>query len=135
MIEQISHLCFSCKDINITKKFYTKILKFRMVHEFRNFKDNKLYGIYLLIGKNTFIEFFQDKKTNFKVNNQFRHFCLKVKNLEKFKRYLKKYKIILTLKRGRTDNTLLSFIRDPNGILIELHEYDKKSKFFVFQKN
>lgn len=106
-----------------------------MVHEFRNFKDNKLYGIYLLIGKNTFIEFFQDKKTNFKVNNQFRHFCLKVKNLEKFKRYLKKYKIILTLKRGRTDNTLLSFIRDPNGILIELHEYDKKSKFFVFQKN
>lgn len=133
MIEQISHVCFSCKDITKTKIFYTKILKFKLIHEFKN-QNDEIYGIFLMIGKGTFLEFFQDKKIYLKKRNQFRHICFKVKNLKKFQSELKKHKIKLTLKRGRTDQTLQAWLKDPDDIIIELHIYDKKSKFFNYQK-
>lgn len=84
------------------------------------------------MGNGTFLEFFEQKEI-LSAKSQFRHICLSVKSLDRMFIKLKKTGLNLSIKRGKTDNTKLAWIKDPNGIVIEFHEYDKLSKFFKYQ--
>ena len=61
-IKNLSHISLSAKSLDNVKKFYVNLLNLKIIHEFRNKKNNDLYGIFFSSGKGTFLEFFKDKK-------------------------------------------------------------------------
>lgn len=128
MIKNLSHISLTSNSLEKFKKFYVKKLRLKIVHEFRNEK-NELYGYFLSSNKNTFIEVFKTiKKINFKnKDNHFKHICFEVSDIKKFnkKTFNNKYKI----KRGKTDRILQFFTKDLEGNIIEFHQRDKFSKF------
>ena len=61
-IKNLSHISLSAKSLDNVKKFYVNLLNLKIIHEFRNKKNNDLYGIFFSSGKGTFLEFFKNKK-------------------------------------------------------------------------
>jgi catechol 2,3-dioxygenase-like lactoylglutathione lyase family enzyme len=62
-----------------------------------------------------------------------RHLCFEVDDLEAFARHLADcgYRDV-TIKRGRTDGILQCFIRDPDGVMIELQQHDEQSALLPY---
>jgi catechol 2,3-dioxygenase-like lactoylglutathione lyase family enzyme len=129
MIKNLSHISFFTNSLSKIKKFYVKKLQLKIIHEFKN-KKNQSYGYFLSANNNTFLEFFlTKKKINFlNTKNQFRHICFEVQNIKKFKNKFKKNNSI-KITRGKTDNILQFFVYDLEGNIIEFHQRDYKSKF------
>ncbi len=115
-------------SLNKVNNFYVKKLGLKIVHEFRNEK-NELYGYFLSSSKNTFIEIFKTKKKiNFKnKSNHFKHICFEVSNIKLFNKKIFKNKY--RIRRGKTDKILQFFAKDLEGNMIEFHQRDKFSKF------
>lgn len=132
MIKNISHISLFTKNFKKVKKFYVKLLGMKIVHEFKN-NQGKTYGIFIFVGKGTFLEFFQTKK-NLKINNILNHICFTVSNINKIKKKLFNYDKKIIIKRGRTDNVIQFFTKDLENNTVEFHQYDKKSKFFYLTK-
>ena len=129
MIKNLSHISLFTNSLYKVDKFYVKKLGLKVVHKFKN-KDNKVYGYFLSINKNTFLEFFLiNKKINFNnKKNHFRHICLEVKNIKSFKKkYFNQSRIKIV--RGKTDKILQFFKKDLEGNIIEFHQRDKQSVF------
>jgi catechol 2,3-dioxygenase-like lactoylglutathione lyase family enzyme len=129
MIKNLSHVSLFSNSLSKIKKFYVKKLKLKIIHEFKNSK-NQTYGYFLSANKNTFIEFFLTKKkiNSFDKKNHFRHICFDVDNIKKFKKKFinnSETKVI----RGKTDGILQFFTNDLEGNIIEFHQRDQKSKF------
>ena len=61
MINSLSHISLSSKDLKKVKRFYVDLLKLKIVHEFKN-KKGGLYGYFLYANNSTFLEFFKSKK-------------------------------------------------------------------------
>jgi catechol 2,3-dioxygenase-like lactoylglutathione lyase family enzyme len=129
MIKNLSHISFFTNSLSKIKKFYVKKLQLKIIHEFKN-KKNQSYGYFLSANNNTFLEFFlTKKKINFlNIKNQFRHICFEVQNIKKFKNKFKKNNST-KITRGKTDNILQFFVYDLEGNIIEFHQRDYKSKF------
>lgn len=63
MIKNLSHISFFTNSLSKIKKFYVKKLQLKIIHEFKN-KKNQSYGYFLSANNNTFLEFFLTKKKN-----------------------------------------------------------------------
>lgn len=126
-IKQLSHVSILSKDLRKVEKFYSKILKLKIIHKFINPKTNQVYGFFFGVGKNTMLEFFLTKNKSIKDSN-IRHFCFEVKNIKGFSEKLKKKGYKQKISRGRTDKTLSFKIKDFEKNIIEFHQYDRFSK-------
>ena len=60
IIKQLSHASLSSNDLEKVKKFYVKILGFKIVHKFKGVSG--VYGLFLYCDKRTLLEFFLTKK-------------------------------------------------------------------------
>ena len=125
MITRLAHVCFSTHDLAGTIAFYADHFNSKILHEFRNDK-NELYGVFLSICEDAEFEFFQIPTPAHNAT-QFRHVCLEVDNIEESAAYYRGRGFPIEIKRGRTDGTLQFWIEDPNGIKIEFQQYDEKS--------
>ena len=103
------------------------MLNLKIIHEFRNKKNNDLYGIFFSSGKGTFLEFFKNKKKR-KIGNVFRHLCFEVKDIKKIRKKLISLSPTL-IKRGKTDKILQFFVKDLEHNVVEFHQRDKRSRF------
>ena len=119
-IKQLSHVSILSKDLKKVEKFYSKILKLKIIHKFINPKTKQVYGFFFRVGKNTMLEFFLTKNKSIKDSN-IRHFCFEVKKI-------KKKGFQQNISRGKTDKTLNFKIKDYENNIVEFHEYDKFSK-------
>jgi catechol 2,3-dioxygenase-like lactoylglutathione lyase family enzyme len=129
MIKNLSHISLFTNSLSKIKKFYVKKLQLKIVHKFKN-KKNETYGFFLSANENTFVEFFLTKKKINSLNkeNHFRHICFEVNNIKKFKKkFINKNQTKIT--RGKTDGILQFFTKDLEGNIIEFHQRDQKSKF------
>ncbi len=122
---QLSHI--SIKTINLKKllNFYKNKLSFKVVHKF--IKKKKVYGYFLKVNKNQFIEIFNSNKKlkEGKIN----HYCFNCKSIKNLRYNLIKKRVQCSeIIRGRTDQTLQFFIFDPDQNKIEFHMIDKRSK-------
>lgn len=116
---QLSHVCFSTADLPKTIEFYRSVFGFEVAHEFINDRA-ELYGVFLRISENTFLEFF-NLQGEFNPGTQFKHFCMIVSDIHSEAERLRKLGFEIEVKRGRTDGILQFWIEDPNGIKIEMH--------------
>jgi catechol 2,3-dioxygenase-like lactoylglutathione lyase family enzyme len=130
-VKRLSHACLSARNLATTERFYVEVMGCKVVHEFRNAAGER-YGFFLHAGDGTFMEFFQKADAGAD-EGVFRHLCFEVDDIEAFARHLadRGYDDV-TIKRGRTDRILQCFIRDPDGVMIELQQHDEQSALLPY---
>jgi glyoxylase I family protein len=129
MIKAMAHICISTKNLNETENFYCSCLG--LTKKFDFIRDGKVFGYYLQINKNNFIEVFQTDANSSEEEPQVKHFCLEVDNIDTTIEEIRKCGVDITDKKKGCDNSWQAWLADPNGIKIELHQYTEKSSQVV----
>ena len=125
MIKAIAHICISTKDLDETERFYCSCLGLSKKFDF--IRDGKVFGYYLQINDNNFIEVFQTDANSSEEEPQVKHFCLEVDDIDKTIEKINNCGVSITDKKIGCDNSWQAWLTDPNGIKIELHQYTDKS--------
>lgn len=127
-IKQVAHVCIFANDIDETKAFYKNVLGLDPVFNFT--RDGKIFGFYLDAGGRTHVEVFQKGEAEFSETNQINHMCLEVESIDGAIEHIKAQNVDITNKKFACDDTYQAWIKDPNGVKIELFEYTDKSAQF-----
>ena len=128
-VKQIAHVCIFAHDIEVTRAFYQDVLG--LDTQFNFLRDNKQFGFYLNAGGRSHVEVFQKSDSAYGDQNSITHFCLEVENLDAAIAHIKSKGVDVTAKKFACDDTYQAWIRDPDGVRIELFEYTAKSAQFV----
>ena len=132
MITGIGHIAITCKDIDKSLDFYTRILglpeAFGMNHD-----DGSLWMVYLKTGGDDFIELFTgggDPADIPQNASGFKHLCLWVDDIETTLHDLKTKGLDVDPEGIRTGRSKCKqyFIADPDGVRIELMQLMPDSK-------
>lgn len=125
MISGLAHVCLNVMDLNRSLQYYMK-LGFKPKFQFT--RNGSLYGVYLQIGKNNFIEMFENKEmATPSVNTGLAHFCFATEDLDALITMLKKENIEYSQKKKGCDNTWQIWLKDPDGNSFEVHQYTEDS--------
>ena len=122
MIKQIAHICINTKNLEKTYDFYTKVLGLEKGFEFE--REGELFGYYIKLGNNTFIEIFKGEPGE--VGN-INHLAIEVDDLDGLIQKIRSHGIEINDKILGIDQSYQVWITDPNGIRIEFHEYTPES--------
>ncbi|MGJ8586315.1 MAG: VOC family protein [Marinosulfonomonas sp.] len=128
-VKQVAHVCIFANDVEETRNFYKDVLGLDTAFNF--LRDDKIFGFYLNAGGRTHIEVFQKGEASFSETNQINHMCLEVENIDQAIDHIKALNIDITAKKFACDDTYQAWIKDPNGVKIELFEYTDKSAQFM----
>ncbi len=124
MITRFAHVCLNVKDIQKTIDFYNKTIGLPV--EFTFLKDGRIIGVYFNTGGMNFIEAFENKNVEV-VNTGLVHFCLETDNIDATIEEFASKGIPCTPKKFGCDRSWQTWIQDPDGNKIEIHEYTKES--------
>ena len=128
-VKQVAHVCIFANDIDETKAFYKNTLGLDPVFNF--LRDGKIFGFYMDAGRRTHVEVFQKGEASFDETNQINHMCLEVENIDEAIAHIQSQNVDITKKKKACDDTYQAWIKDPNGVKIELFEYTDKSAQFI----
>ena len=123
MVVRLAHVCIETDDLAATEEFYG-YLDINRRFEFRN-RQKELVGVYLSFGNDTYIEIIKVKKPRKEGN--IRHFAIEVEDVDTTRALLLSKGVEVTGKLMGVDHTLMITCHDPNGNLIEFHQYTDKS--------
>ena len=79
MIKQLAHICIHTKDLEKTEDFYCN--KLELSKKFNFYKNGRLFGFYLDLGNQNFLEFFYDPDAKNDLS-PIKHFCLQVEDID-----------------------------------------------------
>lgn len=126
LLKSIHHIAIICSDYEISKKFYTDILGFKIENEIYR-KERNSYKLDLSLNGIYILELFSFPNPPVRASRPeatgLRHIAFAVENLEKALNYLIEKKIIA--EPVRTDeytHKKFTFIFDPDNLPIELYE-------------
>ena len=122
----VHHIAIICSDYQQSKKFYTEVLGFSVVHEeYRKERDS--YKLDLAINNETQIELFSFPNPPKRVTSPeacgLRHLAFHVHNIDEVVSYLQSRDI--EVEEIRTDpitQRRFTFLRDPDNLPLELVE-------------
>ena len=120
---KLAHVCIESADLEATERFYA-CLGLRRQFEFRN-PSGLLIGYYLKFDNETFIEVIRVKRV--RPEGAVRHFAIESEDIDALRMGLLAAGFEASDKRLGEDNTWMVTTHDPNGVFIELHEYDTNS--------
>ena len=126
MIKQLAHICLHATDLEKTAAFYCDGLGMERFFDFE--KDGEPFGYYLKAGANTFIEVFKGEPPA--VGN-INHVALEVDDMDALHERLRSNGIAVTEKKLGADQSWQSWLEDPSGVRIELHQYTPESSQFT----
>lgn len=131
MSSTIDHLNRHVSDIEKHISFYTKILKYDLLdHGFKS--DGMKYAI--LKGNNH--ELFLSEKSDFKIDNNFRHVGYSVENADELLQTMKMNGFIdenvSVIEKAYSKQF---YIKDPDGFEIDLIQWTNKNRFYADLKN
>lgn len=125
MVKQLAHVCLGTPDLTRLQAFYCELLGCRVIHEFRN-QQGERYGLFLLVNRATFLEFFLDHESTAQ-KGALKHLCFEVEDIHQWAERLKSRGFAVEVRRGRTDGVLQCSIQDPDGNTVEFHQYDPQA--------
>jgi len=125
MIKQLAHVCIQTNDLAESQRFYFEILDMDKVFEF--VKDDELYGFYAGSGNTTFIEVFKHDGEINAPQPAILHVCLEVEDIDAFISSVKGNGWPVEDKKMGADNTWQTWLKDPDGIDIEVQQYTDES--------
>ena len=129
MIKQLAHICIRSIDLAATEKFYCDGLGMERHFEFE--RNGQLFGFYLKAGTSTFIEVFQGETGE---TGNINHVALEVDDMDATLERLSKHGIPFSEKKLGADQSWQSWLEDPNGVRIELHQYTEQSSQLTGRK-
>jgi lactoylglutathione lyase/glyoxylase I family protein len=129
-VKQIAHVCIFAHDIEVTRAFYRDVLG--LDTQFNFLRDGKQFGFYLNAGGRSHVEVFQKSDSEYGPANAITHFCLEVENLDDAIAHMASKGVAIDRpKKKACDDTWQAWIRDPDGVRIELFQYTDKSAQFT----
>lgn len=128
-VKQVAHVCIFAHDLAQTRAFYEDVLALDI--QFNFLRDGKVFGFYVNCGGRSHVEVFQKDDSAYADTNQITHFCLEVESIDAAIAHVQSRGVEVTSKKFACDDTYQAWIRDPNGVRIELFEYTGKSAQFV----
>ena len=120
---KLAHVCIESADLDATERFYD-CLGLRRQFEFRN-PAGLLIGYYLKFDDQTFLEVIRVEAV--RAEGAVRHFAIESDDIDALRARLLAAGFQATDKRLGEDHTWMVTCRDPNGVFIELHQYDHRS--------
>jgi catechol 2,3-dioxygenase-like lactoylglutathione lyase family enzyme len=120
---KLAHVCIESADLEATERFYA-CLGLRRQFEFRNLAG-LLIGYYLKFDDQTFIEVIRVEQV--RAEGAVRHFAIESDDIEALRGKLGAAGFACSERRLGEDHTWMVTCRDPNGVFIELHQYDERS--------
>ena len=126
MIKQLAHACIHTRDLKETEKFYCTVLGCEKAFEF--VREYRLFGYYLKLGNNTFIEVFEGDPGE--VGN-INHLAFEVEDMDAVIAQVRAHGYEIGEKSFGDDKAWQAWLEDPNGIRIELHQYTPESMQLV----
>ncbi len=117
---KLAHVCIESADLDATERYYA-CLGLHRKFEFRNL-TGLLIGYYLKFDDQTFLEVIRVESV--RAEGAVRHFAIESDDIEALRGKLVAAGFEATEKRLGEDNTWMVTTRDPNGVFIELHQYD-----------
>ncbi len=117
------HTSVNVKDMDATIDFYTRNLGMKLERR-REIKENNAEIAFLSIeGSNHNIEltWWRDKK-DYVEGDQLDHIAFSVENMDEFMETMKSSGVEIAREPYMLGTTRISFIKDPNGIWIEIIE-------------
>ncbi|PBB90906.1 lactoylglutathione lyase [Mesorhizobium sp. WSM3864] len=128
-VNQLAHVCIFAHDLEATRGFYRDVLG--MDTRFNFMRDGKIFGFYLDCGGRSHVEVFEKAEARYSEANQINHFCLEVEDMDAAITHIRSQEVEVTAKKLACDGTWQAWIKDPNGVKIELFEYTDKSAQFI----
>jgi catechol 2,3-dioxygenase-like lactoylglutathione lyase family enzyme len=89
-------------------------------------RAGKRFGVYFKAGEGNYIEAFQVEKREI-INTGIVHFCLETDNIDGFIADMTHKGVECTEKKRGSDRSWQTWLRDPDGNRIEIHEYTPES--------
>jgi catechol 2,3-dioxygenase-like lactoylglutathione lyase family enzyme len=122
MIRQLAHICIHTNDLEETLRFYTEVLGLEKAFTFE--KNGALFGYYVKLGEQTFIEVFRgDPGPVGNIN----HVAIEVDDMDGLIARIRDHGVDIGEKKRAADHTWQVWVTDPNGIRIEFQEYTPES--------
>ena len=125
MITRLAHVCLNVRDIQRTIAFYRDALGLPLL--FRFTKGGRIMGAYFRAGESNFIEAFEKTDVDVK-NTGITHFCLETADIDAAIRGLTAKGVACTGKKLGCDRSWQTWLADPDGNAIELHQYTAQSR-------
>jgi lactoylglutathione lyase/glyoxylase I family protein len=126
--KQLAHVCIYASDLERTRRFYADVLGMPVV--FRFLRAGEVIGYYLGGGGRSHIEVFRKPEAEYGELNRINHLCLEVQNIDAAIAHIRARGAEVTDKKLGCDRTFQAWVRDPDGVRIELFEYTGDSAQF-----
>ncbi len=127
MITGLAHVCYTVSNLDASIDFYCS--KLGMTEAFPFLKeDGTRFGVYIHAGGRNFIELFTGDLGDKADAQSYRHLCLEADDLEATVTELRARGVEVTDVVIGSDGTPQSWLEDPDGNRIELHQYTPQSK-------
>lgn len=125
-IDTIHHIAIICSDYDVSKRFYTQILGFKVEQEVYR-KERSSYKLDLSLHGTYVIELFSfpnpPKRASFPEATGLRHIALGVKDLKAWKDYLESNNVSCQeIRIDEFTGKQFFFFNDPDNLPIELYE-------------
>jgi len=122
MVKCVSHVCFVVSDLEESIRFYTEKLGLRVAFDFKSATGVR-HGVYLHVGARSFVELFTGAPQPAPEKASFRHICLEVDSIVAIVASLRAAGVEVSDPKLGGDGSLQSWLKDPDGNAIELHEF------------
>ena len=126
LLNKIHHIAIICSNYEISKKFYTEILGFKIENEVYR-KERDSFKLDLSLNGNYVIELFSfpspQKRVSRPEASGLRHLAFEVDNIIEAVNYLKEKNILVEpIRIDEQTNKKFTFFSDPDELPIELYE-------------
>ena len=129
-IKSLAHVCILSADLDATLRFYCGMLGMQKQFDFT--RKGRVIGFYLKASNDTFVEVFEsDKARDAKPGGNLTHFCLETECLEALYQKLADAGYQPRPIKLGCDNSYQFWVKDPNGIDFEFHQYTPQSTQFT----
>ena len=126
MITGIAHACFVVRNLDAALEFYQRQLGLTHAFDFKN-EQGVRTGVYLLLGRRTFIELFQGTHADASDAPSYKHICLEVDDIQATVKTLRRNAVQVSDPILGKDQSFQAWMTDPDGNRIELHQYTATS--------
>ncbi|PMG36758.1 hypothetical protein BCU97_12800 [Vibrio splendidus] len=126
MLKGIHHAAIICSDYEVSKRFYTEILKLEVIAE--NYREaSQSYKLDLALPNGAQIELFSfpdaPERPSFPEARGLRHLAFCVDDVQKVKSYLEEQGIeVEPIRVDEFTGKLFTFFADPDGLPLELYQ-------------
>ena len=128
-IKSLAHVCLKSTDLDATSAFYCGELGMKRLFDFT--RNGKVIGFYMKADDMSFIEVFAADQVTPIEQQVLNHLCLETSDIVALQKALAARGLQPGDVKMGADNSYQFWMKDPNGMSIEFHQYTDKSSQFT----